>query len=158
MCHHCHIKFFSVANSELLIKSTSKFTVNKRHWAELLLDCLEIWHQKQYEILKFLLLKVFKENLTRELDLTGSLRDLWYKVNFILDIHFITDLKQHFALPISKFVFTGGDVVSDDGNGSISIYGETFEDENLDTQHSMAGFVTMANKGISIFITFYSCN
>ncbi|CAB3231044.1 unnamed protein product [Arctia plantaginis] len=41
----------------------------------------------------------------------------------------------------------GGDVVSDDGTGSISIYGETFDDENLDTQHSVAGFVSMANKG-----------
>lgn len=38
--------------------------------------------------------------------------------------------------------------MSDDGTGSISIYGETFADENLDTQHSMAGFVSMANKGI----------
>lgn len=37
--------------------------------------------------------------------------------------------------------------MSDDGKGSISIYGETFEDENLDTQHAIAGFVSMANKG-----------
>lgn len=42
--------------------------------------------------------------------------------------------------------------MSDDGTGSISIYGETFEDENLDTQHSMAGFVSMANKGIVILL------
>ncbi|XP_053625869.1 peptidyl-prolyl cis-trans isomerase, rhodopsin-specific isozyme-like isoform X2 [Plodia interpunctella] len=43
--------------------------------------------------------------------------------------------------------YKGGDVVFDNGTGSISIYGDTFEDENLDTQHSMAGFVSMANKG-----------
>lgn len=48
----------------------------------------------------------------------------------------------------------GGDVVSDDGKGSISIYGETFEDENLDTQHAIAGFVSMANKGKLIIILF----
>ncbi|KOB78538.1 Peptidyl-prolyl cis-trans isomerase [Operophtera brumata] len=48
---------------------------------------------------------------------------------------------------IKRFMVQGGDVVSDDGLGSISIYGETFEDENLDTQHTMAGFVSMANKG-----------
>lgn len=46
-----------------------------------------------------------------------------------------------------KYIFSGGDIVSDDGTGSISIYGETFADENLDTQHSAAGFVSMANKG-----------
>ncbi|XP_063617570.1 uncharacterized protein LOC134790641 [Cydia splendana] len=48
---------------------------------------------------------------------------------------------------IKRFMVQGGDVVSDDGSGSISIYGETFEDENLDTQHTLAGFVSMANKG-----------
>ncbi|XP_047987513.1 peptidyl-prolyl cis-trans isomerase, rhodopsin-specific isozyme-like isoform X1 [Leguminivora glycinivorella] len=48
---------------------------------------------------------------------------------------------------IKRFMVQGGDVVSDDGSGSISIYGETFKDENLDTQHTMAGFVSMANRG-----------
>lgn len=38
-------------------------------------------------------------------------------------------------------------MVSNDGLGSISIYGKTFEDENLGTQHTTAGFVSMANKG-----------
>lgn len=57
------------------------------------------------------------------------------------------------TFPISRGLITyytvvsGGDVVSDDGMGSISIYGETFDDENLDTHHSGAGFVSMANKG-----------
>ncbi|XP_047544878.1 peptidyl-prolyl cis-trans isomerase, rhodopsin-specific isozyme-like [Vanessa atalanta] len=48
---------------------------------------------------------------------------------------------------IKRFMIQGGDVVSDDGKGSISIYGETFDDENLDTEHTVAGFVSMANKG-----------
>lgn len=46
-----------------------------------------------------------------------------------------------------SIIISGGDVVADDGTGSISIYGETFADENLDTEHSIAGFVSMANKG-----------
>lgn len=45
----------------------------------------------------------------------------------------------------------GGDIVADDGTGSISIYGDTFDDENLETQHTAAGFVSMANKGIYPF-------
>ncbi|CAH0725827.1 unnamed protein product, partial [Brenthis ino] len=48
---------------------------------------------------------------------------------------------------IKRFMVQGGDVVSDDGRGSISIYGKTFEDENLDTEHTAAGFVSMANNG-----------
>lgn len=50
-------------------------------------------------------------------------------------------------------------MVSDNGSGSISIYGETFKDENLDTQHSMAGFVSMANKGniLTIIYHFVHC-
>ncbi|CAK1549919.1 unnamed protein product [Leptosia nina] len=48
---------------------------------------------------------------------------------------------------IKRFMVQGGDVVSDNGAGSISIYGEVFDDENLDTEHTYAGFVSMANKG-----------
>lgn len=43
--------------------------------------------------------------------------------------------------------------MTNDGTGSISIYGDTFEDENLETQHSVSGFVSMANKGVT-FISF----
>lgn len=38
--------------------------------------------------------------------------------------------------------------MSNDGKGSISIYGRTFKDENLDTEHNAAGFVSMANNGM----------
>ncbi|XP_050670224.1 peptidyl-prolyl cis-trans isomerase, rhodopsin-specific isozyme-like [Leptidea sinapis] len=48
---------------------------------------------------------------------------------------------------LKRFIVQGGDVVSDNGSGSISIYGKYFDDENLDTQHTLAGFVSMANKG-----------
>lgn len=41
----------------------------------------------------------------------------------------------------------GGDIVTGDGRGSISIYGKHFEDENLTINHTGPGFLGMANSG-----------
>lgn len=35
----------------------------------------------------------------------------------------------------------GGDIVSGDGRGSVSIYGKYFEDENLTIDHTGPGFI-----------------
>jgi peptidyl-prolyl cis-trans isomerase B (cyclophilin B) len=48
---------------------------------------------------------------------------------------------------IRKFMIQGGDVLNGDGTGSSSIYGEHFEDENLTINHTIAGFLGMANQG-----------
>ncbi|XP_037027266.1 peptidyl-prolyl cis-trans isomerase, rhodopsin-specific isozyme [Bradysia coprophila] len=48
---------------------------------------------------------------------------------------------------IDKFIVQGGDIVSGDGLGSVSIYGKYFEDENLEINHTGPGFIGMANRG-----------
>lgn len=48
---------------------------------------------------------------------------------------------------IERFLIQGGDLVSDDGSGAISIYGEYFEDENMSINHTGPGFLGMANRG-----------
>ncbi|KAI5705118.1 hypothetical protein M8J75_012122 [Diaphorina citri] len=48
---------------------------------------------------------------------------------------------------VKNFVLQGGDVVYNDGRGSISIYGDKFDDENFKIKHTGAGFVSMANSG-----------
>lgn len=42
---------------------------------------------------------------------------------------------------------TGGDILNNDGSGSVSIYGDTFPDENLKVNGTKPGFVGMANSG-----------
>lgn len=50
-----------------------------------------------------------------------------------------------------KYLFcsniSGGDIVNNDGTGSISIYGEYFDDETFEIKPDSAGLLVMANKG-----------
>ncbi|PHT41891.1 Peptidyl-prolyl cis-trans isomerase CYP19-4 [Capsicum baccatum] len=48
---------------------------------------------------------------------------------------------------IPGFMIQGGDIVSGNGRGNISIYGGPFPDENLKIKHSHAGVVSMVNSG-----------
>lgn len=56
-------------------------------------------------------------------------------------------IKPHFI----KRSFVGGDIVNNNGTGTISIYGKFFNDENFIIKHNTPGIVSMANGG-----TFFS--
>lgn len=48
---------------------------------------------------------------------------------------------------LKQYMIQGGDVVNGDGTGSLSIYGESFPDENFMVKHVAPGYITMANRG-----------
>ncbi|KAH8360967.1 hypothetical protein KR093_001740 [Drosophila rubida] len=50
---------------------------------------------------------------------------------------------------VDRFLVQGGDIINGDGTGSVSIYGDYFEDEEkaLSVEHNRPGYMGMANRG-----------
>tara|TARA_B100001094_G_C18038923_1_gene723982 strand:+ start:67 stop:744 length:678 start_codon:yes stop_codon:yes gene_type:complete len=48
---------------------------------------------------------------------------------------------------IKGFMLQGGDIINQNGTGSVSIYGNNFEDENFNIKHTKKGLLSMANSG-----------
>lgn len=70
-------------------------------------------------------------------------------------IHIVSNTRLTLCLFVA---LKGGDVVGDDGAGSQSIYGETFDDENFKLKHLGPGWISMANRGKSSALDCHRCD
>ena len=63
----------------------------------------------------------------------------------LCNINYVAFIQSKVDLSITYIL--AGDIIKGDGTGSISIYGETFDDENFLLNHYDEGWVSMANNG-----------
>ncbi|XP_066157387.1 peptidyl-prolyl cis-trans isomerase, rhodopsin-specific isozyme-like isoform X2 [Euwallacea fornicatus] len=54
----------------------------------------------------------------------------------------------NFLAAIRRVMILGGDIVYNNGSGSLSIYGPSFDDENFEITHDSNGLLAMANFGV----------
>lgn len=57
------------------------------------------------------------------------------------------DLGDSFGIRDADFMAQGGDFIKGDGTGSMSIYGDRFEDENFEMKHTGPGLLSMVCVG-----------
>ncbi|KAI8920125.1 cyclophilin-like domain-containing protein [Powellomyces hirtus] len=108
-------------------------------------------------------MELFKDVVPRTAENFRQLCTGEYKRNGVAQGYKGCHFHRYILMLRTDFMIQGGDFLKGDGTGSLSIYGERFEDENFTLKHSGPGLLSMANSGTNsngsqFFITCAKCD
>ena len=147
LMYNCYVSIYNKVSDEEIVNIQEETTFSKKITEDFSnKDEIKIKKEKNLEMK----IKIGNEEHTIELLLYDDVVPLTCKNFRHIAKRGIKNKKYDnsiFHRVIPGFMIQGGDIINGNGTGSVSIYGDNFEDENFKIKHTKEGLLSMANSG-----------